>query len=200
MKEKVEVLNFLDDNNNILNLTDDELGALDSFKASEGKQKGNVVCFSGSRPADLPWKYNEDCQLCFEFKRRLNLTIKKLISLGYTSFISGMALGFDTMAAECVLALKNEGYKISLECAIGCENQYKEWNSEQQERYLGILSRADKVTIVFNEYFPGCFLKRNEYMVESSALVVAYPTKQKGGTAYTIEYAKKKNLKIIVLK
>ena len=39
--------------------------------------------------------------------------------------------------------------------------------------------------------------KRNRHLVDNSSVCVAYLTRSGGGTAYTVEYAKKHGLKII---
>ena len=57
-----------------------------------------TVCFTGHRK--IP--YNQLNSIAV----RLNETVEKLILSGYCNFAAGGALGFDTMAAECVLKLK----------------------------------------------------------------------------------------------
>ena len=39
--------------------------------------------------------------------------------------------------------------------------------------------------------------KRNRHLVDNSGICVCYLTKDKGGTAYTVEYEKQKGLQII---
>ena len=39
--------------------------------------------------------------------------------------------------------------------------------------------------------------KRNRHLVDNSSICVCYLTENKGGTFYTVEYAKSKNLKVI---
>ena len=62
-----------------------------------GEEKEKTVCFSGHR--DM--KESAD-----KLESRLSETVKKLIEKGYTSFVTGGARGFDTLAAETVLKLK----------------------------------------------------------------------------------------------
>lgn len=160
-----------------------------------------TVCFSGNRPAHLPWKTNEDCDIYEEFKSSFIKLIDKLIDAGYRHFISGMALGFDLIAAETILELKEiKKVKITLECAIPCIGQTDRWNTASKTRYRRVLERADKVTLVSDKsYYTGCFAKRNEFMVNRSDLVVALNFSQSGGTVSTINYALKKDKAIIVI-
>jgi uncharacterized phage-like protein YoqJ len=41
--------------------------------------------------------------------------------------------------------------------------------------------------------------KRNEYMVDNSDIVMAVWNGKKSGTSYTVEYAKKKGRRVLVL-
>ena len=50
------------------------------------------------------------------------------------------------------------------------------------------------------EYFNGCMQKRNQYMVDTSSVLIAVYDGVSGGTKNTVEYAKKKDKKIIVIR
>lgn len=41
--------------------------------------------------------------------------------------------------------------------------------------------------------------KRNRHLVDNSSVCICYQTKETGGTAYTVEYARKHGLRIINL-
>ena len=74
--------------------------------------KNKSVCkacaFTGHRPGKLPWGYDEKAATCMEFKFRLRESLEYLIGKGYVDFLSGGALGFDLMAAEMVLSLREK--------------------------------------------------------------------------------------------
>ena len=125
--------------------------------------------------------------------------LKFVISFyGIINFISGMAVGVDLDFAETVVKLKND-FPITLECAIPCPNQTLNWYDKDKLRYDSILKRADNVKLVSERYTAECMLKRNRYMVDKSELIIAvFNGIKKGGTWYTINYAKKEN-KVIVL-
>ncbi len=156
-------------------------------------------CCTGHRPKGFPFKYGIDKQKHIAYLQELEQKIKLAITeCGITNFISGMALGVDMDFAELVLKLRND-YSITLECAIPCPDQTLKWNDKDKLRYDSILKRADKVNLISERYTPECMLKRNRYMVDKSGLVIAvFNGIQKGGTWYTINYAKSKN-KIIEL-
>lgn len=149
----------------------------------------NTVAFTGYRPEKLP--FAEDCSNAKykEFRETLTQVVDDLIGRGYTEYISGMAVGFDTWAAETVLEAKKNNSKVKLECAIPFPEQDRTWPSESKIRRENIIKRADLATIVCEHYHKGCFFVRNEYMVDKSDVVVCCYDGQKGGTAQTVKYA-----------
>ena len=161
-----------------------------------------ICCFTGHRPTQLPWHYDESGIRYWAFKRRFRKAIISSIEDGYKHFISGMALGVDMIAAEIVLELKATYPDIILECALPCINQTAKWNDESIMRYQNILSLADKVTTVSDTlYFNGCMAKRNKYMIDHSNRVIAvYNRKKSGGTYQTINMAKIANKEVVIVK
>ena len=159
-----------------------------------------VCCFTGSRLQNLPW-YGETHPRCQSLLLRLEYEIKKAIDNGYRHFISGMAIGVDTYAARAVLRLKDEqpARGITLEAAIPCPNQDKLWSAEQKKEYARLLTLCDKHTLVSEKYSVYCYQKRNEYMVDSSSLVIAVTDGRRGGTMNTVNYARSKNVPVIML-
>ena len=65
-----------------------------------------TCAFIGHRPEKMPWGKDENGPLGVEFKFRLRVALEYLIGRGYTDFLSGGARGFDTIAAEIVLSLR----------------------------------------------------------------------------------------------
>ena len=149
-------------------------------------------CCTGHRPKGFPYRYGIDIKKHSAYLQALLQKVElAVIEYGVTYFISGMAIGVDLDFAEIVLKLKNK-YSIKLECAIPCPNQTLKWNDTDKLRYERILNRADKVCLISDRYTPECMLKRNRYMVDKSRLVIAvFNGIKKGGTWYTIEYARK---------
>ena len=150
----------------------------------------NTVCFTGHR------KLNENENL---IKERLFSVIENLVSEGFTRFIAGGALGFDTLAANAVLKIRETHPHISLAIAIPHRNQAGSWSDEEKDEYKKILEAADEQILLSENYFRGCFHVRNRYMVDNSTVCVAYLLEEKGGTFSTVKYALKKGLKIINL-
>ena len=137
-----------------------------------------ITCmFTGHRPQNLSFRFNEDDYRCQELKRRLAILIREKIENGVTCFLSGMAIGVDCYAAEIVLSLKREFPNISLYAIVPCSNQSCKWNDKQIARYNSILKQCDKVVTLQDAYTPDCMQRRNRYMVEHSDCVIAvfYP-------------------------
>ena len=160
-----------------------------------------TVCVSGHRPEGLPWfKNGYNKKLHDEFLIKLEEYIRYCINSDFTHFIAGGALGIDTDFALLIIALKEKGESITLEIAIPCKVQSKYWNEEDKAVYDYILSKADKLTVLSEEYYPFCMQKRNEYMISSSdALLVCWNGVKKGGTYSTIKYAQKQNKNFLLI-
>lgn len=157
----------------------------------------NIVAFTGYRPEKLPFNENEKDIMYIQFREKLLQVIHRLVERGFTDFISGVAKGFDTWAAEDILALKKENRDIKLECVIPFPKQAEHWNLFDKLRRKKILNQSDCNTTVCEHYQKDCFFIRNMYMVDKADVIVCCYDGQSGGTAQTVHYAKKKD-KIII--
>ena len=134
-----------------------------------------------------------------KIKATLKPTIIGLIEKGDRYFGAGGALGFDTLAAQTVIELKNTYPHIKLILVLPCRNQTRGWIQKDIEIYEYIKQKADKIVYTSNEYTPDCMHKRNRHLVDHSSVCICYLTKSTGGTAYTISYAKQKGVETIYL-
>lgn len=130
---------------------------------------------------------------------KLSHTIDILINSGITRFISGGAMGFDLMAAECVLKKRAEHPEIKLSMILPCRDQASRWPSAIRRKYEAILSAADDVTYTSEKYDAFCMHTRNRALVDNSDVLVCYLVRMASGTAYTKNYAEEKGLGIINL-
>ena len=151
--------------------------------------KIKTACFTGHRslPAEeLP-----------EISKRLENTLITLIEQGYCYFGAGGALGFDTLAAQMVLRLRERYPQIRLILVLPCRNQTRGWPQNSIDIYEDIKRCADKVIYTAENYFRGCMQKRNRHLVDGSSVCICYLTKFTGGTAYTVSYARRMGLRVI---
>ena len=108
-----------------------------------------------------------------------------------------MAEGCDLYFCEAVMLLREEHPEIIIEAAIPFAGQTERWPRAQRERYDRLLSSCDKVTVLQEEYTPGCMMKRNRYMVDHAQLVIACYDGQTGGTLNTLRYALENDRQIL---
>ena len=148
----------------------------------EAELRKHRCCFTGHRPEKLNASENL-------ITSALEKEIILAIDSGFTTFISGMARGVDIWAAETILRLRDSGLDIKLICASPFPGFEKNWSEDWKQRYLEIIHRADLVRFISNHYSRDCFQKRNIWMVNHSALVIAAYNGSLGGTKNTIDYA-----------
>ena len=155
-------------------------------------EKSKSLAFTGHRTVPVE---RQD-----EIRARLVEAVSVACKSGITCFYSGMAMGFDLMAAETVLSLKGRYPDIRLIAVVPFRRQSCRWPSMENERYQNIISRADRVIVLSEHYFKGCLLRRNDFMLEHSCGVIAYyDGKTYGGTFYTYREARKRCIDIINL-
>ena len=153
------------------------------------RAKPITCCFTGHRPEKLPWGDDEADPRCRALKQKLADAVEAAYEEGIRHFICGMARGCDLYFAEAVLALRARQEDVSLEAAVPCLTQAERWPEEDRLRWSSLLERCDLETLVQERYTRGCMLRRNRYMVDHSALVIAVYDGAGGGTRQTLEYA-----------
>lgn len=152
-----------------------------------------TVCFTGHR--DL----GGEAELA-HLRAALKAEVARLAKEGATVFRAGGALGFDTEAALAVLRQRKETPEIRLELLLPCRNQAQKWSAEQISLYEKILAHADACTYVSEKYYRGVMHVRNRALVDGSDACVAFLREgASGGTAYTVDYAKKHGVPVINL-
>ncbi len=150
-------------------------------------------CFTGHR--NIPLREG------LLVRRRLRAEIARLAGEGIYTFLAGGALGFDTMAAQEVLRARAEGLtQLQLALALPCLGQESLWSQRDAAVYRALLRQADEVIYTGDVYTQGCMFRRNRYLVDHSSYCLCYLTKPgRGGTAYTVKYARDRGLTVINL-
>ena len=147
-------------------------------------------CFTGHRPDKMELGEKE-------IKPLLEKAIDEAIADGYVTFITGMAPGTDIWAAEIVLEKMKSNKDLHLVCALPHPNFESRRSISEKMRFNKIIKNADIVKGINDHYFTGCYQVRNEWMVDKSNLVIAVFNGQKSGTKNTVDYAKRKGVKVI---
>jgi uncharacterized phage-like protein YoqJ len=156
------------------------------------KNSAQTACFTGHR--NVPQGKIED------IKAQLEVAIRQLIGKGYKTFLSGGAVGFDTLAAETVIRLRSEFPHIQLVVVQPCKNQDTKWNETDKARYNALLSQADSVVCLSDSYYDGCMKVRNKYLADNSSACVAYLLRERSGTAQTVRMCRENGSEIILAK
>ena len=159
-----------------------------------------ACAFSGHRPKSFPWKYDETSPDCLLLKETLAREIEDLVTRGVSQFYTGLAEGVDTWAAQIVLDLRDKKPALSVHCILPCRTQAQNWSTAAQICYQKLLERADSITYLSEEYYDGCMLDRNRYLIDHSDILLAvYNGTWRSGTGMTVRYAKKLGRKVILI-
>ena len=151
------------------------------------------VGFTGHRPGGLPWGRNESDPYCKELKQRLAQTIEQAYAEGARYFLSGMAEGVDTYAAEAVLQLAESCPDIRLIAVF----PYGEGAFARTRR---IAARAYKTVSLYPDYVTGCHLVRDRFIVNSCSRLICVYCSGRGGTAATMKMAAESGVRMTVLR
>lgn len=150
--------------------------------------ENKICCFTGHRKIDD----NEIIKLPAELDRR----IEKLYSLGVREFRAGGAIGFDTLAALKVIAFRKTHPDVRLCLILPCRDQDKKWNDYDKRILRYTVECADSVLYIENTYTPDCMHRRNRALVRGADYCLAYVNRIEGGSAYTLNIARREGLKV----
>jgi uncharacterized phage-like protein YoqJ len=149
----------------------------------------NSCCFTGHRKIS---EQNRD-----KVSKKIKNEILRMVKNDVKIFYAGGALGFDTIAAQAVIEIRKEYPDIKLILLLPCKSQCKGWSKKNIIIYEQIKSLSDEIFYISDQYTYECMFERNRLLVEKSGYCICYLLSKGGGTAYTVKYAQKRNLKII---
>ena len=162
-------------------------------------ERSTTCSFTGHRENKLPWRGDERDVRCRRLKECIYDAAEAVYQSGVRHYICGMANGCDFYFAEAVLRLREEHPEVTLEAAIPCEGQASRWTAAQKQRYERLVGDCDFRTVIQRDYSPDCMLRRNRYMVDASAWLIAAYNGSPGGTRSTLLYAMRQGLQILEL-
>ena len=153
--------------------------------------RARSVCVTGHRP----WMLH-NCRLD-DLRLALQNAIQEAIEAGYKWFYCGMAMGSDILAGELVVSIREQFPWIRLVCVRPFPGQTDNWPEEWQVRYQRLLDKADQQIVLIPSAVSGGYLVRDRYMVDLCSLLIGvYNGAPRGGTAYTVRYARSQGLKV----
>jgi len=158
--------------------------------------RDKTVCFSGHRI--IP-EYEKAGLI-----KRIEETVAALAGEGYTDFLAGGAVGFDTLASHTVLRMRTVFPFLRLNLLLPCRDQSERWPADDRAAYADILSRCDGYVYLADRYFPGCMQQRNRILADRSSVCIccmrsSSSVQPRGGTANTVGYCQRKGLRVINL-
>ena len=152
-----------------------------------------TVCFTGHRQLPEPER---------AVAARLDLALGRLYAWGCRRFCAGGARGFDTLAGEAVLRLREARPDARLLLVLPYPEQYTyegNWTPSELRRFRTLLEAADEREILEDRYSFGVFRRRNRRLVELSGICLAYLLRSGSGTGQTVGMAKSAGLSVFNL-
>lgn len=147
--------------------------------------KEKTCCFSGHRI--LPASFDIES---------LKKLVYRTVNDGFDTFLCGMAIGFDAACFKVLEEVK-EANDIKIIACVPCNTQSKFFNKKQKKEYERMISKADEVVNVADDYYDGCMMDRNVFMVDNSSRLICYLNYGHGGTYSTVKYAAESGIEVI---
>ncbi len=167
---------------------------------SDRKEIMTACALTGYRPKRFSFGNDKNDSACVKLKLALSKHISALTNEGVTNFFSGMALGVEQWAAECILRIRAVRRGLTLTAVIPFEGQADNWTAKQRDRYYDLHPKCDDVIMLKTRYTPACIFERNKFLVDHAGYLIAvYDGYGRGGTAYMVRYARKKGRRIIII-
>ncbi|MDD6160757.1 MAG: SLOG family protein [Oscillospiraceae bacterium] len=158
------------------------------MKAVELRKK--TCCFTGHR--DIPIGRAQEIA-----ERTANEIRKLIVNHGVCFFGVGGAIGYDMLAAKVLFRLRETEFPdIKVILVYPFDGFTDRWSPTQIADHQRLLPKYDKVVCVCDRPSREAYLKRNRHLVDGSAYCIAYCTRDYGGTAYTVRYARHQGLEI----
>lgn len=159
-----------------------------------------------------PYSYNPAVSVAFSGHRVVPVSQRRQVQMllkdeivkayrqGYRLFYCGMAMGFDLLAAEAALSLQTQLNELKVIAVVPHPDQTKLWQEIHKVMYEKIIGMVDSKIVLSERYYSGCLLRRNDYLVEHTSLLIAlFNGNKKGGTFYTHRKAMERGLRVVNL-
>ncbi len=162
------------------------------------ERKSQTAAFSGYRHDKLRVSIDNSDAL-HTLKLSIAKSLEELYNKGIRRFITGGAIGFDTMAAIEIVELRNTHSDVEHIIAAPFAGQELRYSPKDQIKYHDNIASADIVHYISKEYHKSAYHERNRYMLQNASILVCYYDGQSGGTMYTVNHALNLGLEIINL-
>lgn len=162
------------------------------------EQSEHTAAFTGYRPYKLP----QNCSAIVQtvLSQRLEEAVRKTYMRGYRIYLNGLMAGWDILAAEAVLALREELAGLCCVSIVPFRKSYFSnliWTPEWKARALNVYRQSDLAFPLADQYRKGIYYERDRFLVSHATLMIAYYDGKPGGTKYTLDFAAQSGLEII---
>lgn len=146
--------------------------------------KNQTVAFTGNRELTTS-NGRSDANLENVLRTELSFCLEDCYKEGKNVFITGMAIGWDMLAAEQVLKFKETHSDVVLIAAIPFMGQELIYNETDKRRYKSIYEAANHCEFITDGgYNSDAYHKRNDWMIANCSEIIAYDSgKPRSGTA-----------------
>lgn len=121
----------------------------------------------------------------------LGRAIKYAYDEGCRDFYCGGAVGFDTLAAREVIRFRMSHPGVRLVLYLPCLNQDMKWSERQSDAYEYVLSSADEIKYISEEYTRTCMKERNQALADVADILIVYVGYSTSGSAQTARMGEK---------
>ena len=156
--------------------------------------KSTTCSFTGHRLTHFDFTHSELGRRLIDL---LDAAILVAAHEGYTTFLTGMAMGFDIVAAERVLVHKARGLDVSLVSVLPFRFQHQKYPPKWRRRFEDVLLAADDAVILNENFIRGCYQARNKWLVDNANHLICYFNGKPSGTAHTYKLAMKAGIDIV---
>ena len=153
--------------------------------------RGKTIAFTGNRNLTSHRYEHEPSVRINLFDHLFIILEKEYLENGYDTFLCGMALGFDTVAALASLHLREKYKDIRFIAVVPFENQEAKFPEVDKILYANFIAIADSIIVINDKgYSNEAYHERNDFLIANSSKIIAYHNgKLRSGAGSTIRKA-----------
>ena len=159
-----------------------------------------TVCFSGHRPERLPGNGDPNTPEMQPLLAALRRELIAVIERGKNVMMHGCMAGWDIICAEQVLLLKVRFPHVRLISVAPYRAEFFSrencWTPDWVSRARDVFAQHDTGIKIAGHYRPGIYYERNRVLVDHASELISYWDGCRGGTEYTVNYARRRGLTI----
>ena len=93
---------------------------------------------------------------------------------GYTTYLSGMATGFDFLSGLAVTELKHHYPEIKFIAVIPFEGDHDRFSEDQKSHFKNLCNLADDIITISDNPSIQAYDSRNDFLISHSSKIIAY--------------------------